>query len=74
MTDNDEIIEVVKLKINDPIAQQVVSEWIIHNMKQIEFPSSYTLEMLIEVGGKIRENSPKLWKSECFDSFVSFRK
>ena len=74
MTDNDEIIEVVKLKIKDPIAQQEVSEWIIHNMKQIEFPSSNTLERLIEVVGNIRENSPKFWESECFDSFVSFRK
>ena len=74
MTDNDEIIEVVKLKINDSVAQKEVSEWIIENMKQIEFPSSDTLERLIEAVEIIRKNSPSLWKKECFNTFVSFTK
>ena len=74
MTDNDEIIEVVKLKIKDPVAQKEISEWIIENMQQIEFPSSNTLERLIEVVGKIREKSPKFWQNQCFNSFVSFNK
>jgi len=74
MTNNDEIIEVVKIKIKDSVIQREVAEWIIDNMQQIEFPSSNTLERLIEVIEKIRENAPEHWRQECFNSFVVFNK
>ena len=74
MTDNDEIIEVVKLKIKDPIIQKEVAEWIIENMQQIEFPSSNTLERLIQAVEKIRSHKPENWKQDCFESFVSMEK
>ena len=74
MTDNDEIIEVVKLKIHDPIVQKEVAEWIIENMQQIEFPSSNTLERLIQAVEKIRSHKPENWKQDCFESFVSMEK
>jgi hypothetical protein len=74
MTDNDEIIEVVKLKIKDPIVQKEVAEWIIENMQQIEFPSSNTLERLIQAVEKIRSHKPENWKQDCFESFVSMEK
>ena len=74
MTDNDEIIEVVKLKIKDPFVQKEVAEWIIENMQQIEFPSSNTLERLIQAVEKIRSHKPENWKQDCFESFVSMEK
>ena len=74
MTDNDEIIEIVKLKIKDPIIQKEVAEWIIENMKKIVFPTSNTLERLIEAIEKIRDHKPEDWKNECFNTFVSFSK
>ncbi|MDB9762804.1 hypothetical protein OAC06_08335 [Alphaproteobacteria bacterium] len=74
MTDNDEIIEVVKLKIQDPVVQKEVAEWIIENMQQIEFPSSNTLERLIQVVEQIRCHKPKNWKQDCFESFVTMAK
>ena len=70
MTDNDEIIEVVKLKIHDPVVQKEVAEWIIENMQQIEFPSSNTLERLIQAVEQIRSHNPENWKLDCFESFV----
>ena len=74
MTDNDEIIEVVKLKIQDPVVQKEVAEWIIENMQQIEFPSSNTLERLIQAVEQIRCHKPKNWKQDCFESFVTMAK
>ena len=74
MTDNDEIIEVVKLKIHDPVVQKEVAEWIIENMQQIEFPSSNTLERLIQAVEHIRSHKPENWKQDCFESFVSMEK
>ena len=74
MIDDDEIIEIVKLKIKDPITQREIAEWIIENMQKIEFPSSNTLERLIEVVYKIRQENPLDWKGICHDSFVSFNK
>ena len=74
MTDNDEIIEVVKLKIKDPVVQKEVAEWIIENMQQIEFPSSNTLERLIQAVEKIRSHKPENWKQDCFENFVSMEK
>lgn len=74
MTDNDEIIEVVKLKIHDPVVQKEVAEWIIENMQQIEFPSSNTLERLIQAVEQIRSHKPENWKRDCFESFVSMEK
>ena len=74
MTDNDEIIEVVKLKIHDPVVQKEVAEWIIENMQQIEFPSSNTLERLIQAVEQIRSHKPENWKRYCFESFVSMEK
>ena len=74
MTDNDEIIEVVKLKIHDPVVQKEVAEWIIENMQQIEFPSSNTLERLIQAVEQIRSHKPENWKQDCFESFVSMEK
>ena len=74
MIDDDQIIEIVKLKIKDHITQREIAEWIIENMQQIEFPSSTTLERLIEAVERIRQEVPLNWKSRCFDSFVSFNK
>ena len=74
MTDNDEIIEVVKLKIQDPVVQKEVAEWIIENMQQIEFPSSNTLERLIQAVEQIRSQKPENWKRDCFEIFVSMEK
>tara|TARA_B100001059_G_C17796957_1_gene563635 strand:+ start:644 stop:871 length:228 start_codon:yes stop_codon:yes gene_type:complete len=74
MIEDGEIIEIVKLKIRDPITQREIAVWIIENMQNIEFPSSNTLERLIEVIERIRKEFPLDWKSRCFDSFVSFNK
>ena len=74
MTDNDEIIEIVKLQIKDPVVQKEVAEWIIENMQKIEFPSSNTLERLIQAVEQIRAHKPENWKRDCFESFVSMAK
>ena len=71
MNYSEEIIEVVKLKISDPHVQKEIAEWIIENVQEIEFPSSNTLERLIEAVEKIRNLRPKNWKAECFAHFVS---
>ena len=74
MNYSDEIIEVVKLKILDPYVQKEISEWIIENIQEVEFPSSNTLERLIEAVEKIRDLKPENWKAECFAHFVSMEK
>ena len=74
MNYSDEIIEVVKLKILDPYVQKEISEWIIENIQEVEFPSSNTLERLIEAVEKIRNLKPENWEAECFAHFVSMEK
>ena len=54
--------------------QKEVAEWIIENMQQIEFPSSNTLERLIQAVEQIRSHKPENWKRDCFESFVSMEK
>ena len=71
MNYSEEIIEVVKLKILDPDVQKEIAEWIIENIQEVEFPSSNTLERLIEAIEKIRNLKPENWKTECFAHFVS---
>ena len=71
MNYSEEIIEVVKLKILDPDVQKEIAEWIIENIQEVEFPSSNTLERLIEAVEKIRNLNPENWKAECFSHFVS---
>ena len=71
MNYSEEIIEVVKLKILDPVVQKEIAEWIIENIQEVEFPSSNTLERLIEAVEKIRNLKPENWKAECFAHFVS---
>ena len=73
MNYSEEIIEVVKLKISDPHVQKEIAEWIIENVQEIEFPSSNTLERLIEAVEKIRNLKPENWKAECFAHFVSMK-
>ena len=73
MNYSEEIIEVVKLKILDPDVQKEIAEWIIENIQEVEFPSSNTLERLIEAVEKIRNLKPENWKAECFAHFVSMK-
>ena len=69
MKDNNEIIEVVKLKIKDSLEQREIAEWIIENIS-IEFPTSDILERLIDAIKLIREHFPTNWKEECFKRLV----
>ncbi len=73
MADKNEIIEVVKLKIKDSVAQKEVAEWIIENM-QMEFATSDILERIINAVDLLRNHNPENWQDECFNSLVSFNK